>query len=279
MLAGNGEARLVRDQAGRTVAVPDNPARIVSLAPSITEIIFALGEGGRLKGVTEHCDFPARAQSLPKIGSYVHPDLERIVALKPDLCIGVRDGNPLSAADRLGALGIPLYAVDPRNLETVVDTVLEIGRLLNVTAKAQLVAKEMRDRIERVKALVAGAKSRPGIFFQIGIVPIVSAGSHTLIDELTTVAGGRNLAEGPVSYPRYSKEQVLALQPEIIIITSMTREEDLAGVKDEWKQFDSLPAVRNKRIYIVDANLFDRPTPRLVEGLETLAGIIHPELF
>jgi iron complex transport system substrate-binding protein len=129
----NGEARAIRDQTGRMVSVPDSPEHVVSLAPSITEIIFALGEEDRLKGVTQHCDFPAAAQDLPKVGSYVHLDLERIVALKPDLCIAVRDGNPRSTVDRLEALGIPVYAVDPRNLDTVVDTVLEIGQLLNTT--------------------------------------------------------------------------------------------------------------------------------------------------
>jgi iron complex transport system substrate-binding protein len=277
--AQNGEAGLTRDQAGRTVSVPDNPVRIVSLAPSITEIVFALGQGDRLKGVTQHCDFPAEAQSLPKVGSYVHLDLERIIALKPDLCIAIRDGNPRSVVDKLEELGIPVYAVDPRNLETAVDTVLEVGRILNADSKAQYLANDMRDRIEQIKALVAGAKGKPGVFFQIGVVPIVSVGSHTPINELTTVAGGRNLADGPVPYPRFSKEQVLALQPEIIIITSMTKEQNLEQVKDEWSQFSNLPAVRNKRIFIVDANLFDRPTPRLVEGLETLARIIHPELF
>jgi iron complex transport system substrate-binding protein len=137
----------------------------------------------------------------------------------------------------------------------------------------------MRGRIEWVKALAAGAQSKPGVFFQIGVVPIVSVGSNTLIHELITVAGGLNLADGPTSYPRFSKEQVLALQPEVIIITSMTKEQDLEQVREEWEKFDSLPAVRNKRIFLVDANLFDRPTPRLIEGLETLARIIHPELF
>jgi iron complex transport system substrate-binding protein len=277
--AKNGEALEIRDPAGRIVSVPDNPERVVSLAPSITEIIFALGEEDRLKGVTQHCDFPAAAQSLPKVGSYVHLDLERIVALKPDLCIAVRDGNPRSSVDRLEALGIPVYAVDPRSLDTVVDTVLKIGRLLNAVPKAQCLANKMRAGIECVKALVAGAKSKPGVFFQIGAVPVVSVGSNTLIHELITAAGGRNLADGPTSYPRFSREQVLAFQPEVIIITSMTKEQDLGQVKDEWEKFDSLPAVRNKRIYLVDANLFDRPTPRLLEGLETLAGIIHPELF
>ena len=147
------------------MSVPDNPLRVVSLAPSITEIVFALGEGDRLKGVTQHCDFPAEAQSLPKVGSYVHLDLERIVALKPDLCIAVRDGNPGNVVTELEAFGIPVYTVDPRNLDTAVDTVLEVGQLLNATTKAQHLANEMRARIERVKVRVAGTGATPtGLF-------------------------------------------------------------------------------------------------------------------
>ena len=144
-----GEARLVRDQLGREVLVPDNPERVVSLAPSITEIVFALGEGHRLKGVTQHCDFPPEAESLPKIGSYVHPDLEKIVALKPDLCLGTRDGNPREVAERLEALKIPVYAVNPKDLDTVMDTLLEIGRLLHAEQRAQTLVKEMRAQDRR----------------------------------------------------------------------------------------------------------------------------------
>ena len=280
VVAKTGESRLARDQAGRTVSVPDNPLRVVSLAPSITEIVFALGEGDRLKGVTQHCDFPADAQSLPKIGSYVHLDLERIVALKPDLCIA-RSGRQSRGMwwRSLKHLGIPVYTVDPRNLDTAVDTVLEVGQLLNATTKAQHLANEMRARIERVKVRVAGTGGHPRVFFQIGTAPIVSAGTNTVIHELIVTAGGQNLADGPASYPRFSMEQVLALQPEVIIITSMTKEPDLEQMSAEWRQYEGLPAVRNNRIFIVDADLFDRPTPRIINGLETLAGIIHPELF
>ena len=173
----------------------------------------------------------------------------------------------------------PVYAVDPRNLDTAVDTVLEVGQLLNAATKAQHLANEMRARIERVKVRVAGTGRRPRVFFQIGTAPIVSAGTNTVIHELIVTAGGQNLADGPAPYPQFSREQVLALQPEVIIITSMTKEPDLEQMSAEWRQYESLPAVRNNRIFIVDADLFDRPTPRLINGLETLAGIIHPELF
>jgi iron complex transport system substrate-binding protein len=279
MTAPGSEARLVKDQSGREVLVPDDPGRVVSLAPSITEIIFALGEGGRLQGVTQHCDFPKEAESLPRVGSYVHPDLERIVALQPDLCIATRDGNPRDVVDRLEALGIPVYVVHPRDLDTVVNTLVEIGQVLNAERKAQDLANAMRARIQRVKSRVAEAGRRPRVFFQIGVVPIVSVGTDTFIHELITTAGGENTTAGPTPYPRFSREQVVRLSPEVIIITSMTRGQVFEEVRDEWSKWDSLPAVRNQRIHIVESNLFDRPTPRLIEGLELLARLIHPELF
>ena len=277
MAAVTSEAKLVKDQLGREVILPDDPGRVISLAPSITEIVFALGKGDRLKGVTQHCDFPAAVQSLPRVGSFVHPDLERIVALKPDLCIATRDGNPQDVIAKLEALKIPVYVVNPKDLNTVVDTVVEIGQLLNASQRGQDLAHDLRARIERVKSRVAEAQQRPRVFFQIGIVPIVSAGTSTFIHELITTAGGHNLAEGPTPYPRFSREQVLALQPEVIIITSMTRGQAFEPVRAEWNQWGSLPAVRNQRVFIVDSNLFDRPTPRLIEGLEILARLIHPE--
>jgi iron complex transport system substrate-binding protein len=277
--AAAAEAKPVTDQLGREVLVPDDPKRVVSLAPSITEIVFALGEGHRLQGVTQHCDYPPEAGSLPRVGSYVHLDLEKIVALKPDLCLGTRDGNPREVAAKLESLNIPVYAVNPRDLETVMDTLLEIGRLLHAEERAELLVKDMRRRIEAVKVRVAGTEERPSVFFQIGIVPIVSVGTHTFIDELIATAGGRNLAAGSNPYPRFSREQIVALEPEVIIITSMTRGQDFEPVRDEWNQWSSLPAVRNRRIHIVDSDLFDRPSPRLVEGLELLGRLIHPELW
>jgi cobalamin transport system substrate-binding protein len=273
------DARTVIDQLGRHITVPENPERIVSLAPSITEIVFALNQGRRLKGVTTYSDFPPEAEKLPKVGSYVQLDLEKIVALKPDLCLAIKDGNPRAVARRLESLKIPVYAVNPRNLETVMQTVQEIGGLLNVQAKADHLVLSMNRRIQKVKSLVAKTAYRPRVFFQIGVSPIVSVGTHTFSHELIVLAGGKNVAQGPTAYPRYSIEQVLALSPEVIIITSMARAAVFKQVKDEWNRWPNMPAVRNHRIFVEDSNLFDRPTPRLVDGLELMVRLIHPELF
>ncbi len=280
-LALSGEAqayKLVTDPLGRKVMAPDHPKRIVALAPSITEMIFALEQERRLKGATRYSNFPPEAEKLPKVGSYVYLDLERILALKPDLCIAVKDGNPKKVIDKLESLNIPVYAVDPRGLDTVMETILDVGRLLNVPKKGEAIVQEMRSRIQRVKFLAAKAGHRPRVFFQIGITPIVAVGTNTFFHELITLAGGKNLSQGPVPYPRYSKEQIIALSPEVFIISSMARGEAFERVKTEWGRWPSLPAVKNHRIHLVDSDILDRAGPRLADGLELLFRLIHPEL-
>ncbi len=279
VISAPSDARIVTDQLGRQVTVTDKPRRVVSLAPNITEIIYALGQENLLKGVTLYSDFPLAAVKLPKVGSYVQLNLEKIVALKPDLCIAIKDGNPRVVARRLESLKIPVYAVDPRNLETVMQTVLEIGNLLNANQRADFLVQRMRSRVLKVKSLVSKAAYRPRVFFQIGISPIVSVGTDTFMHELIVLAGGKNLAQGPVAYPRFSREQVLVLSPEIFIITSMARASVFEQVKAEWSRWPNMPAIRDHRIFLEDSNYFDRPTPRLVDGLELLVKLIHPELF
>jgi iron complex transport system substrate-binding protein len=272
-------ARIVTDQLGRKITLPDNPQRVVALAPSITEIIFALEQQHRLKGVTLFSDFPDTAKELPKVGSYVHLDLEKIVWLKPDLVIATKDGNPKEVIDRLEALKIPVYVVDSRNLNTVMETLHEIGELLGANDKAESLIADIKSRVQKVTSRVAESVHKPRVFFQIGISPIVSVGTETFIHEIIVLAGGKNLAEGDVPYPHYSQEQVLGLSPEIFIITSMAREAAFEQIKAQWSRWPNVPAFKNGRIHLVDSNLFDRPTPRLVDALEMLARLIHPELF
>ena len=274
-----GIAKTVTDQLGRQIQIPDHPTRIVSLAPSITEILFALELSERLVGATQFSDHPAAARSLPKVGSYVHLNVEKIVALRPDLCIAVKDGNPISAIDKLENMAIPVYAVDPRDLEAVLATLEELGRLLGVADKATETVNHLRARIDLVKQHICGASHRPTVFFQIGISPIVSVGTPTFLHELITMAGGINLAQGKTPYPRFSKEEVIVMRPEIIIITSMARQAVFEEVKRDWQKWDAMPAVQNDRIYLVDSDVLDRSGPRLVDGLEMLARLIHPNEF
>jgi len=271
-------AKVHVDQVGHQVNVPASPRRLVTMAASLTEMVFALGLGSRVCGVEQFSDYPPAARELPKVGSYKLPDVERIVALRPDLCLAIKDGNPPHVLERLRGLGIPVYVVDPRNLPGVIATLEEMGHLLGAAHQARELAAALNHRYQRIKDLVARATHRPRVFFQIGVSPIVSAGSHTFLDELITTAGGLNLAAGKVLYPRFSQEQILALQPEVIIITSMDRGGAFEQVKAVWEHWESLPAVRNRRIFLVDSDLVDRPAPRLLDGLELLFRLIHPEL-
>ena len=270
--------KIVTDQLGRRVVLTDNPKRIVALAPSITEILFAIGQGSRVVGVTEFSNYPPEAAALPMVGSYVQLDIEKILSLQPDLCIATRDGNPIEVISILESLNIPIYAVDPRNLKTVMETVQELGGLLDARTPAREVIARMEERIQRIENRVSEARTRPKVFYQIGISPIISAGTNSCIHELIEMAGGDNIAKGPASYPRMSYEQVLALSPDIIIVTSMAKGIVFETVKKEWGQWQDIPAVKNNRITLINSDILDRPTPRLVEGLEMLVDILHPRV-
>ena len=269
--------RIVHDELGRKVAVPQDPRRVVALAPSITEIVFALEQEHRLVGVTRFSDYPPEAERLPNVGTYIYLDLEKIVSLKPDLCIAVKDGNPESVIRRLEAFNIPIYAVDPRNMTAVIETILDIGDLFHETERARDIAANLQKRIDAVNQRVSTIARRPKIFFQIGISPMVAVGTDTFIHELIDLAGGINLTAGSVTYPRYSREQVLAMAPEYIVITSMARDASFESIKADWSRWPEIPAVKHNRIFVVDSDLFDRASPRLVDALETLVDIIHPQ--
>jgi cobalamin transport system substrate-binding protein len=271
--------RTVVDPTGRTVQVPSDPQRIVALAPSVTEMIYAEKQQHRLVGVTRFSNYPPAARKLPKVGSYIQLDVERIVALRPDLVIAIKDGNPLSAVKQLEEVGLPVYAVNPLDLESVMQSMLALGDLMGAQARARRVVGGMQARIDKVRTCLSQTSRRPRVFFQIGVSPIVSVGSDTFIHTLITMAGGVNLAAGSAPYPRYSREQVIGLAPDVMVISSMERHTQFEQVRAEWMQWPAIPAVRDHAIYIAPPDLFDRPSPRLVDALEVLARFIHPELY
>jgi iron complex transport system substrate-binding protein len=209
----------------------------------------------------------------------VRLDLERIVALNPDLCIAIKDGNPKAIVDRLQSLNIPVFAVNPHNLESLLQTVQRIGDILNASTRAKTLVADMRSRMQQVDTLVSKIERRPRVFVQIGISPIISAGSDTFVHELIVRAGGINVAAGKSAYPHFSREQVLALAPDVLIITTMARSGSFEKAKADWDRLSNMPAVRKKRIYTVDSDLFDRPSPRLLDALEILTRLLHPQLF
>jgi iron complex transport system substrate-binding protein len=279
LAASPARGRTVVDQLGRSLTVPDDPQRVVALAPSLTEIVYSLGQEAKLKGATQHSNYPAAAKTLPRVGSYIRLDLERIVALKPDLCLAIRQGNPAHQLEQLAGLGIPVYVVDPRDLRGIMASLRGIGAALNAEPQARLLVERMEREIAAIARKTGQAAHRPRVFFQVDGGTIVTSGSNTFTHELITLAGGINLGAGPVDYPRLGWEQVLALRPEVVVITSMAGRHTPEALKEEWRRWPVIPAVRQNRLHVVDTDLFNRPTARVVEGLRILAAIIHPELF
>ncbi|WP_051564675.1 ABC transporter substrate-binding protein [Desulfovermiculus halophilus] len=277
---GLSDARTVKDTLDREVQLPDKIQRVVSLAPSITESVFAIGQGDKLVGATQYSDYPAQARKLPSIGSYVNLNVEKIISLRPDLCLATKDGNPYQVVQQLERADIPVYALDPRDMPAIMDTLTDLGRLLDAQAQAEQVVKTMQRQVAALRRMGDRAEHRPKVFFQIGISPIVSVGSDTFIHELISIAGGENVAAGSVQYPRYSREDVLVADPDVILINSMSKDEDLVQAEiKKWKAFPQIDAVRSERIHPLDASLFNRPTPRLVEALRILVHLFHPQVL
>jgi iron complex transport system substrate-binding protein len=230
-----------------------------------------------LVGATRFANFPEAAARLPKVGGYVALDIEKIVSLKPQLCLAIRDGNQKAAVDRLEALGIPVYVFDPQSLEAIVDTVERLGSIYRKEARAAALADGYRQRLARVARRVAGVTNRPEVFFQIDAQPVISAGSDTFLHQLLTRSGSINLAADRTGYPRYTWEELLVLEPEVVLVASMGGGYTDLELRSLWQEWPQIPAVRNDRLYVVDADLFDRPTPRLIDALEALVGLLHPE--
>lgn len=278
VMASSACGRELVDQVGRRVEIAEPLTRVVSLAPNLTEISYATGGGETLVGATRFATVPDAAAKLPKVGTYVALDIEKIVSLRPQLCLAIRDGNPKAVVDRLESLGIPVYVFDPRTLEGIVDVVERLGVIFGREAHAAALAAGYRQRLLRVAGQIAGAGSRPRVFFQIDAQPMVSAGSDTFLHQLLTRSGAFNLAGDRSGYPRYSWEELLALAPEVVLLASMGGGFTAQELRARWEAWPQIPAVRNRRLHVVDADLFDRPTPRLIDALEYLVGLLHPEL-
>ena len=278
-ISAKAEERIFTDEMGRQVKIPYPAKRIVSLAPSITEILFALGLDEQVAAITNFCDYPEAVLNKPRIGGFVNPDIEKIVSLKPDLIIGIRDGNRMDTVDRLNDFGLPAYLIDPKGFDGVMQTIKNIGDVVGREKESRKMVKEMVKKTENIITLTQPL-SRPKVFFQLGDAPMVTVGKGTLANDLIRLAGGRSISENePASYPVYSIETVLLKAPEIIIMTSMDSKKNSPQLIKKWESWKSIPAVRMSMIYVIDSNLVDRPTPRIVEGLEALVRIIHPEVF
>jgi iron complex transport system substrate-binding protein len=265
----------VIDQTGRRIVLPAPPVRIVSLVPSVTETMFAIGAQDRLVGVTDFCDYPAEARRKPSVGGMISPSLEDIVALEPDLVVATTAGNRHETFDQLARLKIPVYLVNPTTVSDVLDLVVRLGRLTDRAESADRVAARLRERIRGVSARVAG-RPRPRVLYVLWPDPLIVPGRGALVSELIALAGGDSVTvDGGPGYPRYSVEAALARHPEVLLIASHDATQSPL-VRSKWERFTQVPAVNAGRLHTVDGNLMHRYGPRMVDGLEVLAGLIHP---
>jgi iron complex transport system substrate-binding protein len=276
LLAISAHSRELIDQIGRKVGFMEPLTRVVSLAPSITETSYDVGGGAKLVGATRFATYPEAAATLPKVGSYVALDIEKIVSLRPQLCLAIRDGNPKASVERLESLGIPVYVFDPKSLEDIVDSVVRLGEIYRTEAQTAVLVAGYRQRLSRIARQLEEAKERPRVFFQIDAQPIISAGVDTFLDQLLVRSGSVNLAANRTGYPRYSWEELLALKPDIVLLASMGGGYSDQDLRARWEAWPQIPAVKNQRLYVVDADLFDRPSPRLIDALEHLVELLHP---
>ena len=254
-----------------------SPLRIVSLAPSTTEILFALGLADRIAAVTSFCDYPEEAKKKPKIGGMSNPSLEAVVTMKPDLVVLTTDGNPKEFEERLRALHIKTFVFTARRLAQLPQAIREMGPALGVPGRADRLANEMDQALRRLKAgqVAPGAGSKKRILFIVWPEPLIVAGPGTAMDDALTLLGYENIAKNAMtSYPKYSLEEVIRSRPDAILIGKGAGMDMQAVSKGMLLRMASVPAVKNNAIYYVSDNLY-RLGPRVIAGMEELSACLH----
>ncbi|MEW8978699.1 MAG: cobalamin-binding protein [Symbiobacterium sp.] len=264
------------DGDGREVTIQAEPQRILSLGPSITELVFAIGRGDRLVGRTDWCDYPDAALDVPSVGSLFPPDYERILSTEPDLVLML--GGSLEVRERLEQeYGLTTFVVDPATFEELYEEAVALGTALNARAAAEAMVAEIKAEADAISTKVLPISYRPRVFYQVSPDPLYTAGPGSFIDDMIRIAGGINAAADAESpWAPYSVEQLVAANPDIIVTSSPAMAEEALARKG-W---ESITAVREGRVIgLPDEDIVVRPGPRLIEGLRWFAETLHPGLF
>jgi len=258
----------VVDDAGQTVTLPQPARRIVSLAPHVTELIYAAGGGDRIVGTVSYSDYPPQARDIPRVGDNKALDLERIAALKPDLIVVWRHGNAQKQTDRLRALGMPLFFSEPRRLEGIPDNLEKLGTLMGTESVANRSAADFRQQVDTLRKTYA---SRPPVtvFYQVWQQPLMTLNGQHMVSDLLALCGGQNLfaKEAPL-VPTVSVEAVVAGNPEAMITAGMgaTRPDRPLADFSMWEKWKQITAVARNNLFVIDGDLVNRAGPRVVKG-------------
>ena len=275
--ATENTARVMTDDAGRRVALPERVDRVVSLAPNLTEIVFAVGAGDRLVGRTSYCDYPPEAKAVTEVGDTLHPSLERMISLKPQLVL-ISTASQLEVFTRqLQSQNIAVFVTDPHDLEGVFRSIEQVGQILGHEEQAKLLVQKLRERTDAVQQAVK-QKQPVRIFYQLSAEPLYTAGHDAFVTDLIRRAGGISVTAGvPGAWPKYSNESALAAKPDAIILpTGASMGTGNSMVAEALRQS---PAVREGRVYKINDDHLARPGPRAVDGLEEMARALHPDAF
>jgi iron complex transport system substrate-binding protein len=262
----------VTDDAGQVLRLPVPARRIVSLAPHATELLFAAGAGDRVVGVSAFSDYPPPARQRPTVSAGLRLDMERVLALKPDLAVGWRGGNAQTDLEALRSFGIPVFIAEPQRLDRLPDTLIALGRLAGSSTEADTAADRFRTRLAQLRQRQSG-KSTVRVFVQISIQPLMTLSYRHMVHELITLCGGRNLfAASELLAPEVSTEVVLLENPDAVLFSDSLGTRDT--MQDWWRERVSLRAVREGRLYPMPSDLVLRQSPRVLEGAERLCGIL-----
>jgi len=261
------------DDLQRTVTLPRPAQTIVSLAPSITESLFAIGAGAQVAGVTDYCNYPPAARAVPRVGGMITPSIEAIVGLHPDLVLVSMEGNQRDVFSRLTEIGIPVAVSNPRTLEEIFRSLTALGELTGRSDSATRLVRMLRARAQAVLQKPRGKEVRTVLF--VSLHPLIAAGARTFINELLHNAGAANLASKTgLTYPTLSREAVIAYDPDVVLVMS-----DIVpttnAVTEAYPEWSRLTAVRTGRVFRFDADIVSRPGPRAVDALELLSSLLH----
>jgi iron complex transport system substrate-binding protein len=275
--AADPATRVVVDELGRSITVPLQIDRIVSLAPSATEMVYALGLGEKLVGVSSFCDYPEDVRNKTRVGQPMNPSLESIVALRPDVVLGSSTANDVHTVEGLDNVGVPLYGItDPHSVDEIFASILRLAELTGATKEGEALVSRLSKELRAVEASVAGRR-KPAALLAIWLEPLIATGDNTFLADVLRRAGADSITAGmKTDWPRLSLETVAERDPEVLIFTTahgIAASFDRLRDKPPWR---SLRAVRNGRIIHLDEALF-RPGPRIVNVIADLAAQLHPE--
>jgi iron complex transport system substrate-binding protein len=260
----------VVDDSGKPVVLARPAQRVISMAPHVTELLFAAGGGARIIGAMNYSDYPLEARSIPLIGSNSQIDLERVVALKPDLLIVWQSGNTARQIAQLQSLGIPVFHSEPRKLETVATSLERFGRLLGTEPQAQLAAARLRAKVAALHKRY-GSRPQVAVFYQAWDNPVFTLNGDQIASDAIRLCGGRNVfGELKTIAPQVSVEAVLQLDPEVIVGGKLYTPQD-RGLSI-WQPYKDMTAVKRKNLFTLDEELLTRPGPRIVDGAATLCA-------